>query len=95
MGEVDGYTSAKPIGIWPPEDNVSFSWDKNKSFSMIDLPWEQALLSLPCPSCQYYSQSIQTAKFKYNMKRGSRRKENKSGIGNRSRALVEGKKRGE
>lgn len=60
-----------------------------------DLPWEQALLSLPCPSCQYYSQSIQTAKFKYNMKRGSRRKENKSGIGNRSRALVEGKKRGE
>lgn len=35
MGEVDGYTSVKPIGIWPPEDNVSFSWDKNKSFSMI------------------------------------------------------------
>lgn len=28
-------TSAKPIGIWPPEDNVSFSWDKNKSFSVI------------------------------------------------------------
>lgn len=36
MGEVKlVVTSAKPIGIRPPENNVSFSGDKNKSFSII------------------------------------------------------------
>lgn len=47
--------------------------------SVLQFPWEQALLLFPSPSCQCHSQSVQTSKFKYSMRGGGRKEAERKG----------------